>query len=81
MVSSLVLLTILISLASSEVPTSEEYERAKEALKDVLPRGADLPKAVRLGKWMPTFQNLFEEINPFKMLEIDLFWFCPSNIL
>ena len=50
MVPFVVLLTIFISLASSEVPTAEEFERAKEALKDVLPRGADLPKAVRLGK-------------------------------
>ena len=62
MVSFVVLLTIFISLASSEVPTAEEFERAKEALKDVLPRGADLPKAVRLGKWRPTSQNRFEEI-------------------
>ena len=62
MVSSIILLAILISLASSEVPTAEEFERAKEALKDVLPRGADLPKAVRLGKWRPTFLSLFEEI-------------------
>ena len=43
------LLSIFINLVSSEVPTLEEYERAKEALKDVLPRGTDLPKAVRLG--------------------------------
>ena len=43
------LLLVLINFVSSEVPSAAEYERAKEALKDVLPRGADLPRAVRLG--------------------------------
>ena len=49
MIQYIWLLPILINLVSSEVPTLDEYERAKEALKDVLPRGADLPRAVRLG--------------------------------
>ena len=43
------LLLVLINFVSSEVPSVAEYERAKEALKNVLPRGADLPRAVRLG--------------------------------
>ena len=49
MVQYVWLLPIFINLVSSEVPTLDEYERAKVALKDVLPRGGDLPKAVRLG--------------------------------
>ena len=38
------------TLVVSETPPLSEYIRAKEALKEVLPRGADLPKAVRLGR-------------------------------
>ena len=38
-----------ISLTASEAPSLSEYIRAKEALKLVLPRGTNLPKAVRLG--------------------------------
>ena len=45
------LLLVLINFVSSEVPSVAEYERAKEALKNVLPRGADLPRAVRLGQY------------------------------
>jgi hypothetical protein len=37
------------TLVVSESPSLSEYNRAKEALKEVIPRGADLPKAVRLG--------------------------------
>ena len=38
-----------VSLTASEAPSLSEYIRAKEALKLVLPRGRNLPKAVRLG--------------------------------
>lgn len=49
MIKFALLIPILINSVSSEVPSLVEYERAKEALKNVLPRGADLPRAVRLG--------------------------------
>merc|ERR1712076_257034 len=42
------LFIIGLTLVSSEAPSLSEYTRAKEFLKGELPRGRDLPKAVRL---------------------------------
>ena len=39
-----------ITSVASEAPSLSEYNRAKTALKEVLPQGGDLPRAVRLGK-------------------------------
>ena len=50
MMKGFLLLLFGITLVSSEAPSQVEYIRAKDALKDVLPRGADLPRAVRLGR-------------------------------
>ena len=49
MMRGFLLLVFGITLVSSEAPSQDEYIRAKDALKDVFPRGGDLPKAVRLG--------------------------------
>ena len=46
------LFIIGVTLVSSEAPSLSEYTRAKEFLKGKLPRGRDLPNAVRLGEKM-----------------------------
>ena len=50
MIKEFLLLVFGITLVSSEGPSQGEYIRAKDALKNVLPRGGDLPSAVRLGR-------------------------------
>ena len=46
------ILLLGVTLTKSEAPSLEEYQRARTAFLDILDRGNNLPKAVRLGKYM-----------------------------